>query len=161
MFGNVAYSQAPFDSFAGNTFTVDVSEQATAQDAQVTRGLLNLVVDELATASDLVAARLPISVSVITEVATATDSDVATIALISGRISETATGSDATTTNGTLFASRSEQVVSVDLINARPNYLVRRQEDATATDRAVMRSLWEPINDTQDPNWVIIPTTPT
>lgn len=161
MFGNVAYSQAPFDSFAGNSYTADVSEQATAQDAQVTRAFLNSAIDELSLATDSVSARIPLSVSVITEAATAADTDTAAIAVIRSIVVETAIGADTAATIGSLFASRSEQATGSDLLNAKPNYQVRRQEGATATDVASARGLWELINDTQDPNWVIIPTTPT
>lgn len=161
MFGNVAYSQAPFDSFAGTTYLVDVSELAVAQETQATRGLVNSSASELATASDVVAGRLPISVSVITEAATAADGDVATIALIRGVILESAIGADSILTKGLLYASRSEQIVAAETVLAQPNYAVRRQEAALATDQPAARRLWEPVPDEQDANWVIIPTTPT
>lgn len=161
MFGNVAYSQAPYDSFAGTTYSVDVSELVTAQEAQVTRGFLNSAVDDLAGASDAVEARLPLTVSVITETATATDSAVTTRVALLSRTSDQVVAADALATNGALYASRSEQVTGTPVLNAKPNYVVRRQEAATATDGAAARGLWEPIPDTQDPNWVIIPTTPT
>lgn len=161
MFGNVAYSQAPYDSFAGTTYTVSVSELVTAQDTQATRGFLNSAIAELVGASDSVAARLPFAASVITEMVTATDSAVTTRVALRSRASDQVVAADAVTTNGALYALRSEQVTGTPLLTPKPNYVVRRQEDATATDRVSARGLWEPIPDTQDPNWVIIPTTPT
>lgn len=116
------------------------SETATAQDAQASRVRFPVSRSETATAlAETINTNLTFVARAV-ELAIATMAPVQTIGSLHPVLSDSVTASDVNLMNGSLF--------------------VRRQEFATIFDNPVGRRLWEPVIDTQDPMWVIIPTTP-
>lgn len=161
MFGNVAFSQAPFDAFAGNTISVSVSEAAAAQEAQSIRGAITALLAELATAQLVAAARLTVSRASVAESVAAIVSAPVVRGALRNTVSESAALADTVTTIGSLHPVLDESVRGADTAAVNTQVRARRQEAATIFDQPAGRRLWEPIIDTQGPNWVIIPTTPT
>jgi hypothetical protein len=89
-------------------------------------------VDETATASDLISAQH----------------------VLLADVSELAAGTDAVATNHTLMTSVSEgAVASVQTAVAASIVYAYLVAGATVADSLVARLFWEPIDDTQDPNW--------
>ncbi len=135
------------------------AESVTASDAEIARLIKTASVLEIATGQDAIASRPNYRV-LRSEVATGTDSLNTNFSVIA-RAVELALAQMTATTNAAVKSSRSETATGTAVNTGNANFAVRRQENATIFDLPAGRRLWEPVNDTQDPNWVIIPTTPT
>lgn len=259
MFGDVAFSAAPFAAYPGAVYIVAISESALGDNTQSSLQSKGAVMTESASVSDEYAGRLPLSVNVseetsivsdlnavraifgvarnelaqatsaasslaavlvnVSELGTAIDSESTKIFVLANR-SELSTATDSQAVRRQVFSSVSDVVLAQDGVESKPNYaaivadtvtgqvsiialgnlrasavetsvaadfattnaalkasladsitaadvsrgfllyFVRIEELAAAFDQAGARALWEEIVDTQNPDWVIIPTTP-
>ncbi len=155
MFGISALADAPFASFAG-VYDSSVTETGTATDAAVGYITFPASISETGTATDSIEAAQSFASSV-SETGTATDAAVGYIAFPAS-ISETGTATDSTVGYVIFPASISETGTATDIIGAAQLFGSAILETSTATDVVIGNFLWNPIDDTQNANWTLVPT---
>jgi hypothetical protein len=135
------------------------TETATGNDSLAAKPTKPASVAEVAAAQDATSS-IPNYRATRNEIATASEALNTNFSVVA-RAVEIALAQMSATTNAAVFAQRAEVATGTVVEFGGLRYLVRRQENATIFDQPAGRRLWEPVPDTQDPNWVIIPTTPT
>jgi len=135
VFGISAFADAPFASFAGVQFS-SASETATATDAVSSKQTFSTLIAETGTATDAVSS---------------------TQTFVSA-VSETGTSTDSISSSQTFVTTVSEAGTATDAVSSNQGFSVAVTETATATDVIVGGFLWNPIDNTQTPNWTLVST---
>jgi len=156
VFGISAFADAPFASFAGVQFS-SASETATATDAVSSKQTFSTLIAETGAATDSVAVAASIFNAPVVETGTATDAVSSTQTFVSA-VTESGTATDTISSSQTFVTTVSEAGTATDAVSSNQGFSVAVTETATATDVIVGGFLWNPIDNTQTPNWTLVST---
>ncbi len=138
---------------AASTFGVSLSDAATLSDAPAASLVLPASFSDTATAADALAAQM-IFATAVSELATGTDALSALVIFVSS-VSETASVLDTPSVAASIFnVSLSELASGLDAVDAAGSiFNVSFSASGTIADLVVGGYLWNPIDDSQSPNW--------
>jgi hypothetical protein len=138
---------------AASTFSASSAEAASPLDATQGANTGSSSLSESVQASESSASAFTAATAV-SESATATELS-SSLAVFGGEIAELVIGLDAALVAASTFsATASETAAALDLLNAPGSiYNVSLSETSVISDFLVGGYLWNPIDDTQDPNW--------
>lgn len=137
---------------AGLTYVASMNEVATAVDSLLSGSGYFPVVSETVTATDTPSSQV-VFLGATSETATATD-DAATSVLFFAIVPETTAATDDLTAKAVFSALAAEAATATDDINAPGStYNTAVLVAVTITDGVIGAYLWNPIDDSQTPNW--------
>jgi hypothetical protein len=142
------------DSIAGSLiYTSDIFESATGSDALSAASIFPVAFSDTATGSDALSAQMVFATAV-SELATGADALSALVIFVSS-VSETASVLDTPSVAASIFnVSLSELASGLDAVDAAGSiFNVSLSETGAITDVVVGGYLWNPIDDSQSPNW--------
>jgi hypothetical protein len=142
------------DSIAGSLiYTSDIFESATGSDALSAASIFPVAFSDTATGSDALSAQMVFATAV-SELATGADALSALVIFVSS-VSETASVLDTPSVAASIFnVSLSELASGLDAVDAAGSiFNVSFSASGTIADLVVGGYLWNPIDDSQSPNW--------
>jgi hypothetical protein len=149
-------------ALAGVVYAVTITETATGTDEVSSSGTFFTSVLESATAADSFAVIVTLNAAT-AETATATDiAEAVKFTLYTASVDEQASAVDVLVVAPSTFGvSVAEVAAALDALGTRAVYRAQFVDSVTALDEVLGRYLWNPIDDSQTPNWQNVNNTQT